>query len=84
MEAAVKLLLTLAQVMARYPVPLDTLRNLIRSGKLPASKVGRLYYVAAEDVDAIFQPKVRVTSAKEKKLTPNQREVEQLRKAGIR
>lgn len=53
-------LVTLDEALAPYPhTSKKTLRALISTGKLAASKVGKHLYVARADVDEVFRPRVR-------------------------
>ena len=57
--AAVKLV-RLDSVTGSYPVSARTVRHLIRSGELPAVKVGRAYFVDPADVARIFSLSARL------------------------
>jgi excisionase family DNA binding protein len=47
--------LTLEEAAERMGVEYKTLYRLVRSGDLPAGKIGRLYRIRAEDLDAYFE-----------------------------
>ncbi len=51
---------TLAQVLDTAP---QTIRSWIRSGKLPAIKIGRSLYIQRKDVDALVEQATPVRRA---------------------
>jgi excisionase family DNA binding protein len=78
-------LVTLAAALAAYPgVSLRTGRALIASGRLPAAKIGREYFVDPSDVANLFKPVLRVPSADiVRGEGPTARENRQLAASGI-
>jgi len=50
-----EILLTVEQVAREFQLTSQTIRNWIRSGALPAVKVGHVYRVRREDVDAMMR-----------------------------
>lgn len=46
---------TVQEVAARLRVAVQTVRNLIGRGDLPAIRVGRVYRIAAEDLEAFIR-----------------------------
>jgi len=51
--------LTTQQVADILKVRVETVRNYIKQGKLPAAKLGRDYRIAAEDAEGLLRPEVR-------------------------
>jgi excisionase family DNA binding protein len=47
--------LTVEQVAERLGVEYKTVYKLIRSGEIPAGKIGRVYRILSEDLDAFFE-----------------------------
>jgi excisionase family DNA binding protein len=77
-------LITLDAVCALYQgVSKRTLRALIARGSLPASKIGRAYFVAPADVAQLFAPTVRAPAGARHAESPSAREDRQLRDAGF-
>jgi len=48
-------LLTVEQIAAEFQLTPQTIRNWIKSGALPAVKVGHVYRVRREDLDAMMR-----------------------------
>ena len=48
-------LLTVEQIAAEFQLTSQTIRNWIKSGALPAVKVGHVYRVRREDLDAMMR-----------------------------
>ena len=48
-------LLTVEQIAAEFQLTSQTIRNWIKSGALPAIKVGHVYRVRREDLDAMMR-----------------------------
>ena len=55
--------LTTQNVADLLQVRVETVRNYIKQGKLPAAKLGRDYRIAAEDVERLLRPQVRDVGA---------------------
>jgi excisionase family DNA binding protein len=64
-------------------VSLRTARNLIRDGRLPATKLGRSYLVSPADVAALLRPVLRQVAERPKREGENARAERQLRAAGV-
>lgn len=75
---------TLDVAAARYSLTVRQLRAMIARGALPAIRPpgSRAYVVRVEDLDRVFAPVVAPPKAKRRE-TPREREVRQLREAGI-
>jgi excisionase family DNA binding protein len=56
--------LTAPQVARMFRVNIPTVRRYIRSGELPAAKVGRSYVIAGDDIDKFVEERKGVRSAK--------------------
>jgi excisionase family DNA binding protein len=82
-EAKEAKLLPLDEALAPYRVSLRTGRALIKSGKLPASKPGREYLVDPADVARVLTPRLHTPEPNRKGETPRERELRQLRAAGV-
>lgn len=50
-------MLTVEQVAAELHISEQTAQRYVRTGKLPASKVGRRYLIPETAVEALLQPK---------------------------
>jgi excisionase family DNA binding protein len=48
--------LTVDQAAERANRHAQTIRNWVRSGKLPAFRLGQSYLIRPEDLDAMYQP----------------------------
>jgi excisionase family DNA binding protein len=51
---------TPAEVAERLKLPLKTVLNYLRMGKLPGFKVGKHWRVKAADLEAFMKPQLRV------------------------
>ncbi len=54
--------LTVEQVAERLGVEYKTVYKLIRSGEIPAGKIGRVYRIRSEDLDAFFEASKRAVA----------------------
>ncbi len=64
-------LLSLDQVAEILGVEYKTVYKLVRKGKLPAGKVGRVYRVKREDIDNFFESsKEQLAKETQRELTP--------------
>jgi len=62
--------MTLEQVAERLGVDYKTVYRLVRSGELPAGKIGRIYRVRGEDLEAFFERQKGETAAQARRLVP--------------
>jgi excisionase family DNA binding protein len=68
-----------------YPgVTVRMLRDRIRTGRLPATKVGRAYLIDPRDLEALLEPTLRQPPPQPAYESPNARGERQLARAGIR
>lgn len=47
-------ILTTKQIQSMYGIDRNTLRHFIRSKKIKATKIGRLYFVRQAEIDKLF------------------------------
>jgi excisionase family DNA binding protein len=62
--------LTLAEAAERLGVEYKTIYNLVRNGDLPAGKVGRIYRIRPEDLDAFFDRQKQAVAEEARRTRP--------------